>query len=225
MWTPASREQHNRKTRAKSDRLESKVDQRGFSKRYGSASLLGLIRGRRGCRNPIRRICVNGWCVRSKREPLAMKRQRRLRSVQARRSAGSHDGDRPDRRRPSRWVVSARRWMQFDVRFTPKSRHSTARMTSQLWAITGLMHRSKRNCQAETSGINSTHFHGTRVPVEEVAVGTEISLRPPHRSRRALLTHRAPTLDGDEEPLFGPRVQDAWERQVPVGDLLHSRPR
>ena len=59
----------------------------------------------------------------------------------------------------------------------------------------------------------------------EVAVGTEISLRPPHRSRRALLTHRAPTLDGDEEPLFGPRVQDAWEWQVPVSDLLHSRPR
>src|SRR6201982_3979595 len=59
----------------------------------------------------------------------------------------------------------------------------------------------------------------------EVAVGTEISLRPPHRSRRALLTHRAPTLDGDEEPLFWPRVQDAWERQVPVSDLLHSRPR
>src|SRR6478735_8727341 len=58
-----------------------------------------------------------------------------------------------------------------------------------------------------------------------VAVGTEIALRPPHRSRRALLTHRAPTLDSDEEPLFGPRVQDAWEWQVPVSDLLHSRPR
>src|SRR5436309_12658930 len=55
----------------------------------------------------------------------------------------------------------------------------------------------------------------------EVAVGTEISLRPPHRSRRALLTHRAPTLDGDEEPLFWPRMQDAWKRQVPVSDLLH----
>ena len=66
---------------------------------------------------------------------------------------------------------------------------------------------------------------GTHVPVEEVAVGTEISLRPPHRSRRALLTHRAPTLDGDEKPLFGPRVQDAWEWQVPVSDLLHSHPR
>ena len=58
-----------------------------------------------------------------------------------------------------------------------------------------------------------------------VAVGTEITLRPPHRSRRALLTHRAPTLDGDEEPLLWPRMQDAWERQVPVSDRLHSRPR
>ena len=72
---------------------------------------------------------------------------------------------------------------------------------------------------------HSTHVYGTHAPVEEVAVGTEIALRPPHRSRRALLTHRAPTLDGDEEPLFGPRVQDAWEWQVPVSDLLHSRPR
>ena len=41
---------------------------------------------------------------------------------------------------------------------------------------------------------------------------------PPHRSRRALLTHRAPTLDSDEKPLFWPRMQDAWERQVAVGD-------
>jgi hypothetical protein len=35
-----------------------------------------------------------------------------------------------------------------------------------------------------------------------VAVGTEIALRPPHRSRRALLTHRAPTLYGDDKPLL-----------------------
>ena len=48
---------------------------------------------------------------------------------------------------------------------------------------------------------------------------------PPHRSRRALLTHRAPTLDGDEEPLLGPRMQDTWVWQVPVGDRLHSGPR
>lgn len=70
-------------------------------------------------------------------------------------------------------------------------------------------------------------FADSQIPLapRAVAVGTEISLRPPHRSRRALLTHRAPTLDSDEEPLFRPRVQDAWERQVPVSDFLHSRPR
>src|SRR6202166_2056313 len=46
------------------------------------------------------------------------------------------------------------------------------------------------------------------------AVGTEIALRPPHRSRRALLTHRALALDGDEEPLLRPRMQDARIRQI-----------
>src|SRR5271154_3941829 len=58
-----------------------------------------------------------------------------------------------------------------------------------------------------------------------VAVGTEITLRPPHRSRRALLTHRAPALDGDEEPLLWPRMQDAWGRQGPASHRLHSPPR
>src|SRR5215831_8286305 len=28
----------------------------------------------------------------------------------------------------------------------------------------------------------------------------------------------------DEKPLFGPRVLDAWIRQVTIGDYLHSRP-
>jgi hypothetical protein len=59
----------------------------------------------------------------------------------------------------------------------------------------------------------------------EVAVGTEITLRPPHRTRRALLTHRAPTLDGDEEPLLWPRMEDAWEWQVAVSNRLHTGPR
>src|SRR5438132_1756190 len=91
-------------------------------------------------------------------------------------------------------------------------------------------HQGQRSCATASKG----RTHDCKRPVFltkitlagwGVAVGTEISLRPPHRSRRALLTHRAPTLDGDEEPLFWPRVQDAWERQVPVSDLLHSRPR
>src|SRR5271165_7096657 len=66
---------------------------------------------------------------------------------------------------------------------------------------------------------------GTLMPFGAVAVGTAIAGRPPHRSRRALLTHRAPTLDGDEEPLLWPRMQDAREWQVPVRDRLHSGPR
>ena len=46
-------------------------------------------------------------------------------------------------------------------------------------------------------------FAESQIPLapRAVAVGTEITLRPPHRTRRALLTHRAPTLDGDEESL------------------------
>jgi len=70
-------------------------------------------------------------------------------------------------------------------------------------------------------------FAESQIPLapRAVAVGTEITLRPPHRSRRALLTHRAPTLDGDKEPFLRPRMQDAWEWQVPVSDRLHSGPR
>jgi hypothetical protein len=91
-------------------------------------------------------------------------------------------------------------------------------------------HYGQRSCEphlkAEHMAAPTNAANVKKVLVNsEVAVGTEISLRPPHRSRRALLTHRAPTLDGDEEPLFGPRVQDAWEWQVPVSDLLHSHPR
>jgi hypothetical protein len=70
-------------------------------------------------------------------------------------------------------------------------------------------------------------FADRQIPLapRAVAVGTEITLRPPHRTRRALLTHRAPTLDGDEEPLLWPRMEDAWEWQVPVRDRLHTGPR
>ena len=73
-------------------------------------------------------------------------------------------------------------------------------------------------------GFDNDHL-GTLMPLGAVAVGTLITERPPHRSRRALLTHRAPTLDGDEEPLLRPRMQDAWILQVPVRDRLHSGPR
>src|ERR1700720_4013746 len=91
-------------------------------------------------------------------------------------------------------------------------------------------HQGQRSCEIAPKG----RTHDCKRPVLltkkalaswRVAVGTAITRRPPHRSRRALLTHRAPTLGGDEEPRLWPRMQDAWERQVPVSDRLHSRPR
>ena len=48
-----------------------------------------------------------------------------------------------------------------------------------------------------------------------IAVGTWVAPRPPHRSRRALPTHRAPTSSmSDAEPRFWPWVQD-----TPLGDI------
>ncbi len=46
-----------------------------------------------------------------------------------------------------------------------------------------------------------------------VAVGTVIAYRPPHRSRRALLTHRAPPSGIGVEAVTGERVQypDGWK--------------
>jgi hypothetical protein len=48
-----------------------------------------------------------------------------------------------------------------------------------------------------------------------VAVGTAIARRPPHRSRRALLTHRAPTSGHDVEPPVGSR--DEPNRRLGMG--------
>jgi hypothetical protein len=46
---------------------------------------------------------------------------------------------------------------------------------------------------------------------------------PPHRSRWALLTHRAPALD--EELTFSPQAQEVWRPKVPISNRLVSGPR
>ena len=46
----------------------------------------------------------------------------------------------------------------------------------------------------------------SKVQTAGVAVGTRISPRPPHRSRRALLTHRAPPLGFGVEAVTWQRV-------------------
>jgi hypothetical protein len=50
----------------------------------------------------------------------------------------------------------------------------------------------------------------------KVAVGTRVTPRPPHRSRRAELPHRAPASGDDAKSLFRPGVADAGGRE-PLG--------
>ena len=50
-----------------------------------------------------------------------------------------------------------------------------------------------------------------------VAVGTRIAPRPPHRSRRALLTHRAPPSGSGVEAMQRLRVQYPDRREKAVG--------
>src|SRR5207244_1205928 len=64
--------------------------------------------------------------------------------------------------------------------------------------------------------VPSKRATGRSNPATSVAVGTGIAPRPPHRSRRALLTHRAPPSGFGVETVTGQRVQhlDRWEEAV-----------
>jgi hypothetical protein len=54
-----------------------------------------------------------------------------------------------------------------------------------------------------------------------VAVGTAVAGRPPHRSRRALLTHRAPPTGSGVEAVTGQRVYGSdWRKEA--GDELNE---
>ena len=58
-----------------------------------------------------------------------------------------------------------------------------------------------------------------------VAVGTRVTPRPPHKSRRAKLPHRAPTLSGGAiEAFFRIRVDDLRSWQPAVGVERHFAP-
>src|SRR5512147_2462891 len=60
--------------------------------------------------------------------------------------------------------------------------------------------------------------------VKSVAVGTVIARRPPHRSRRAELPHRAPTSGHDAEPHVGKGMPEACRWQPKVGQSFHALP-
>ena len=50
------------------------------------------------------------------------------------------------------------------------------------------------------------------------------SNRPPHRSRRAELLHRAPASGSDIETLVGPGMTDSGWRKPALGDSVHPIP-
>src|SRR5215467_390433 len=57
-----------------------------------------------------------------------------------------------------------------------------------------------------------------------VAVGTRITPRPPHRSRRALLTHRAPPSGSGVEAVKRQRVQHLDWRKEAIDDANEALP-
>src|SRR5215813_5829021 len=58
-----------------------------------------------------------------------------------------------------------------------------------------------------------------------IAVGTQVTPRPPLRSVRALLRHTAPTLGGDGKAYAWPWVKDLGLREEVIGQLWHPLPR
>src|SRR5262249_26698593 len=58
-----------------------------------------------------------------------------------------------------------------------------------------------------------------------IAVGTQVTPRPPLRSVRALLRHTAPTLGGDGKAYAWPWVKDLGLREEVIGQLCYPLPR
>jgi hypothetical protein len=60
--------------------------------------------------------------------------------------------------------------------------------------------------------------------IAAIAVGTQVTPRPPHRSVRARLRHTAPTLGGDGKANTWPWVKDLGLREKVIGQSLHPLP-
>jgi hypothetical protein len=57
-----------------------------------------------------------------------------------------------------------------------------------------------------------------------VTVGMPVARHPPYRSRRALLTHRAPTLGTDVQLKIGVRMHHTDFGQPPFDQTIHAVP-
>src|SRR5215471_17143036 len=97
-------------------------------------------------------------------------------------------------------------------------------------ATEDLVRRSRQRRHQSSSVLILVHvrsaFGGTKMPAHRprVAVGTRITPRPPHRSRRALLTHRAPPSGSGVEAVKRQRVQHLDWRKEAIDDANEALP-
>src|SRR5437868_8964376 len=66
--------------------------------------------------------------------------------------------------------------VNFDVRFTPESRHRSARGQCPLWASSGLMHRSKQHHFSITSSARANSVWGTPRFILEINIREHLSV-------------------------------------------------
>src|SRR6516225_8109590 len=85
--------------------------------------------------------------------------------------------------------------------------------------------RTSLQCSAEAAEIDSLKPRAPQYPAKVVAVGTPVTRRPPHRSRRAVFPHRAlqiNSLSHTPKKRVGPgqTSSDAGTNSAPVGKAL-----
>src|SRR5215831_8358190 len=72
--------------------------------------------------------------------------------------------------------------------------------------------------------VSSGQAHADRIFLWKVAVGTPVTRRPPHRSRRAALPHRAPASGRDAQALRRIRMEDMGWGQPSLCESVHALP-
>jgi hypothetical protein len=86
-------------------------------------------------------------------------------------------------------------------------------------------HRPRLGTISYSPQIHQIICHTKIIEISQVAVGTAIARRPPHRSRRAELPHRAPASGHDVEPPVGTGMPEFGAGQPTFHDPHHSPPR
>jgi hypothetical protein len=84
--------------------------------------------------------------------------------------------------------------------------------------------RKLRVKSAISAKISKNHEHWKSYYENVVAVGTEITPSPPHKSQRAELLHWVPALSSDAQTVPGIRGHNSRFWQPTVNDWIHTLP-